>query len=297
MGIIKVVSISLTEDTEILGTAIQDRLDEIVALSESQIHTVVVTLRQKLCITAREEAEIAKIMSNNQKARFLIVLIRGRSYSVLLNFLDTITEIFKEEGKSLTSSIYASFDRKKQKNNVKYKCGYCNIKEHVMPHDIADYLWQKQQIKPKLYRYMVGPKDKEIKENDLWKILFTECNTVTHVNYIQKYLKKDNLYGHLADEISAQGFPIQCSCSRMKMKQCLNLRASHESLGNFSTPANNVEDSSRNSLSHMTDTRPACPKRERNVFRCFTCCARKDTTAPKDDSYSLTGLTTEPDSL
>ena len=288
MGIIKAVSISLTEDTEILGTAIQDRLDEIVALSESQIHTVVVTLRQKLCITAREEAEIAKIMSNNQKARFLIVLIRGRSYSVLLDFLDTITEIFKEEGKSLTSSIYASFDRKKQKNNVKYKCGYCNIKEHVMPHDIADYLWQKQQIKPKLYKYIVGPKDKEIKENDLWKILFTECNTVTHVNYIQKYLKKDNLYGHLADEISAQGLPIQCSCSRMKMKQCLNLRASHESLGNFSTLANNVEDSSRNSLSHMTDTRPAC---------CFTCCARKDTTAPKDDSYSLTGLTTEPDSL
>ena len=89
---INTISITFTGDAEILGTVIQDRANELISLLESQIDEVVDTLRQKLCITEREEAEIAKLESDDQKICYLLVLIRGRSFPVLMKFLDTIKE-------------------------------------------------------------------------------------------------------------------------------------------------------------------------------------------------------------
>ena len=258
-------------------------------------------MRQEQCITATDEGELDTIESNKQKIRYLLVLIRGRSFLVLVKFLDSVKEFGKEEGKSLTSNIYAIYDRKRQKNNVKYKCGYCNIKEHIKLLDLAEYLWQRQQIKSKLYRDIVGPGDKRVKEDDYWKRLITECNTMTHVVHIQEYLIKDNMYNHLADEIWAQAklqnFQIRCGCSNKSLKKrFLNPQASRDSLDNISTPASSVQDF-RNSISYMPDASTANQKKSAQVksgFRHLACCGSKHETATIDDCYSLTSTSTAP---
>ena len=258
-------------------------------------------MRQEQCITATDEAELDKIESNKQKIRYLLVLIRGRSFLVLVKFLDSVKEFGKEEGKSLTSNIYAIYDRKRQKNNVRYKCGYCNIKEHIKLLDLAEYLWQRQQIKSKLYRDIVGPRDKRVKEDDHWKRLITECNTMTHVVHIQEYLITDNMYNHLADEIWAQGklqnFQIRCGCSNKSLKKrFLNPQASLDSLDYISTPASSVQDF-RNSISYMPDASIAHQKKAAQVksgFLHLACCGSKYEAATKDECYSLTSTSTAP---
>ena len=295
---INTISITFTGDAEILGTVIQDMANEIISLLESQIDAVVVTLRQKLCITEREEAEIAKSESDDQKICYLLVLIRGRSFPVLMKFLDTIKEFCKEEGESLTTSIYKIFDRNRQKNLVQYKCGYCNIQEYIKLRDLATYLWQRRQIMSKLYKDIVDPRNNKLKEKDLWNSLFYECNTMTHIAYIQEYLQKENLYTHLADEIweqaKLQNFMIRCGCSNKRLKKrFLSPQASRKSLDAISTQANSDNDIWI-STNHTTDTRTTHKKRAMGL-RHLTCCVRKDKTATKDDSYSLYSMFTTPD--
>ena len=288
-------------DTEILATALQDNADKIVPLLESQTDKVVARMRQEQCITGTDEDEVYQIEKNNQKIRYLLALIIGRSFLVLLKFLDMVTEFGKEEGKCLASSIYNIFGKKRQKNIVIYKCAYCSIKEHIKLNDLANYLWQRHQIKCKLYRDILGPQDRGITESDLWNRLFTECNTMTHVVHIQVYLNKDNLYSHIVDEIWAQAkhqnFNIRCGCSSNYLKKrFLNPHASIDSLDDISTHANSVQDF-WSSISHMPDTSTIHKKKATQVksgFRRFTCCIRKDETATKDDCYSLTSTSIIP---
>ena len=287
----------LTANTETLAEAIQDSADELIALLQDNVDKTVTDLRQKKCITVKEEAQIDVMDTNDQKVSYLLALIRGRSYLVLVRFLDTVEVFGKEDAKSLTQNTYNDYERKRQKNIVDYICAFCNIKEHCRLNDLAVYLWQKHQITSKLYKDIVGPRENNQKESDLWKKIFKECRSMTQIIHIQDYLEEDGLYTHLAEELQEQAkiqsYKIQCGCSNAALKKrFMNLQASRLTLDTISTHRSSVV-SSRPSVSYTIDTSsnatvhiclsssaPAealstdetCTRQEKSMFRGLCCC-------------------------
>ena len=145
---------------------------------------------------------------------------------------------------------------------------------------------------------VVGPRNNKLKEKDLWNSLFYECNTMAHIAYISEYLKKENMYTHLADEIweqaKMQNFMIRCGCSNNRLKErVLNPLVSRKSMDDISTQANSEIDI-RISTSHTTDKRIAHKKRAMG-FRHLTCCIRNNKVWPMDNSYSLYSMFTTSD--
>ena len=194
--------LSFTAYTETLATAIQDNFDELLDLVRNKPDNVVKLLTQEACIKESEKTELMSIENCDQKARYLLVRIRGRNFPILVKFLDIIKKVFDKEGELLTQDIYADYDRMRQKKMVDYVCACCNIKEHVPLFELAGYLWQRKHIKSRTHAAILKPGN--IPEDELWEKLLAECQTLTKITQIQIYLEEDNMFTHLAEELGQQ---------------------------------------------------------------------------------------------
>ena len=179
----------------------------------------------------------------DQKAGYLLVLIRGRTFEILTKFLDTIQSIHGKEGELLTLDIYRDYDRMRQKKMIEYVCAYCNINEHVPLYGLAGYLWQRKQITSNTHAAILKPITK--REKDLWDKLWKECQTMTKITQIQTYLEEDKLFTHLSEELDQQAkiqnYKIKCACSNAALKKRFqNVRLSMVSLNTKITQDSSV---------------------------------------------------------
>lgn len=228
--------------TQTLATAIQDNSEELRKLICNKADDVANLLLQGLCIKESERDEIRSIESYDRKTSYLLLQISGKSFPILVKFLDIVKSAFGEVGEPLVGDIYTDYERLRQKRMVDYVCAFCNIKYNVSLLDLANYLWRKSQISNRTYRTILKPGN--VSEEDLWEKLINERRTLNIITQIQIYLQEDGLFTHLAEELEQQAKiqcnKIKCACTNSTLQR----RFKNESLSMVSLNSITTQESS-----------------------------------------------------